>query len=147
MRPVLVVLLLILVGCLASEEPRNPMKRPATDVAPVASKNSEVAPVASKDAPEQVEPDEAPESEQDLMERLGEMDKVSLMKEMFLLQLNLTEDAKELIEARDELNTGILNLSKELTQKQMDEFNLWLRPYGVQIERRRKARSKPSKAF
>lgn len=146
MRPVLIVLLLILVGCFASEAPRNPMKKRAPSVAPVRSKTPAAAPVKPAKPAKPVAPDEAPE-DQSFLDEFGELDRVALMKEMFLLQRDLGKDAKEAVESKDELNARLLKLSALLTQKQMDEFNKWLFQYGVQIERRRKASSKQSSAF
>lgn len=128
MRPVLIILLLSFVGCLASETPYNPMKKAVV---------ADIAPVATHDGAE-IDLDEL----DDKLDAIVKMGDVELMMEMFLIQLAIEKDVKELIEAKDNLNTEILKTAGKLSQEQMDEFNEWLAQYGIQIKRRRKSRSK-----
>lgn len=98
---------LLLAGCLSTQSSVNPMKRKG-------KKKAEAAPVASEAV---AEPKPAP--------KLPELnlDKVGLMKEMFLVQ-------------RD-LNKQILKMAEALSEVELMEFNLWLKQYGVQLKAKR----------
>lgn len=110
MRHTALVLVLLLTGCLAVQEPHNPAKRK--------KKKSDTAPVASAARAEEKKEDEEPAPD------LGPvLSKVELMKQMFLMQ--------------KDLKAQLLQMSSELSQEELAELNEWLKQYGVQIQRKK----------
>jgi len=111
MRAVVMILLLSLAGCLGTLTPNNPMKKKS--VAPISSEAvAPVAPVAAKAASDPI-PDFPPEVD---------LDRIDLMKKMFLTQRNL--------------NRQILKTAESLSEIELMNFNLWLSQYGRQIKRK-----------
>jgi len=96
MRAFFVILLMSLSGCLGTQSSHNPLKK---------TKAKGVAPVS---APASIPPAPMPE-----------LDRASLMKEMFLVQ-------------RD-LNHQILKMAEALSEIELMEFNEWLAQYGRQL--------------
>ena len=120
MRALFVTLLLALTGCLGTPTPKNPMKKKATALV------SSAAP-AKPAAPPQAAPDDPPRLDLDL-------DKVELMKEMFLLQ-------------RD-LNQQILKMAATLSEVELIELNQWMQQYDVHIEKKvHKPKNRRSRVF
>ena len=108
MRVVLLSMVLILGGCLATQPPHNPLKKKEKE-APVVSAKVAVKPKA-KPKPE---PELAPELP---------LNKVELMKEMFLVQ--------------QDLKAQVLKLAEDLSDEELAELNRFLTDYGVTIHRK-----------
>lgn len=108
MRLIYTLVLLALAGCLATQNPHNPVKKTPSSSKKVVAE----APVKTKPATADAEL-----SRTDL-----DIDRVELVKEMFLVQ-------------RD-INHQILKLAEQLSQVELMDINLWLQQYGVQIKRK-----------
>jgi len=121
MRVVLLSMVLILGGCLATQPPHNPLKKEKKEVAVVAPE----APVAPPEKPEAAPGLRLPE-----LPKTG-IDRVELMKEMFLVQ--------------QDLKSQILKLAESLSDEDLAELNRFLSERGVTIERKRVPKSSPDR--
>lgn len=112
MRFAVLSLVLALVGCLATQEPHNPTKRP---------EDASTAPVkSSADAA----PAEAPESAP-----LPTLTRVQTMKRLFL-QRKAAAEAVEALQAR------FMSLAEGMTSEELAELNDFLKQHGVQLHRK-----------
>lgn len=106
MRLSVLIPIVLLCGCLSVKEPHNPMKR---------TKKPESASTAPVETSTSTTAPSAPQAPL-------ELDSVALMKEMFLVQ--------------KDINQQILKMAEELSELELMELNLWLKQYGVQIQKR-----------
>ena len=113
MRFAVLISTMLLVGCLSTQPAHNPLKREKADASPV------------KAAPNDVKkPRPVPRDPKSL-------EKLDLMKEMYLLQSALNED--------------ILKMCGSLTPLELAEFDAWLSQFSVRLHKFRKRIPHPKK--
>lgn len=113
MRIAMLSLVVFLGGCLAVQPAHNPMKKGKK------AKQEAAAPVAAKAE----KPAAAPELGLPELDLPPAIDKVELMKEMFLVQ--------------QDLKAQVLKLAEDLSEAELAELNKFLGKRGVTIERKR----------
>mgnify|MGYP005640802651 FL=1 len=127
MRHIYGVLIISLAGCLAVESSHNPGKQRALAAQKLLAKaklKSKVKPkpkVKSKPKPEVKSKVSIPDIKFPPDIGLSD-DKVGFMKELFRIQ--------------HRINQKILKMAEDLSDVELMNMNLWLRQYGVQIQRK-----------
>lgn len=131
-RSLLAALLIVVVGCVGSATPRNPLKptavAPTTSNTAAATKSSSAAPATSVAA---VDADDAKTLDQ-------------LRREF--QALGRLEQMKLAFKARQDLQREILKMAEHLSPEEFVEINKWLEQFGVQLTPRKSGNSKQEKS-
>jgi hypothetical protein len=133
MRPIYGILVILFAGCLAVESSHNPVKQRALAAKKllaraklkhkVKAKLKSNVKLKSKSKP-----------------KLEVKPKISMPDIKFPPDIGLSEDKvgsiKELFLIQHRINQKILKMAKDLSDLELININLWLRQYGVQIQRK-----------